>query len=539
MNYWILLVSAAAILAAACAWHQGRARLALQGRYDALLRTPHDGIWMLDRAGRGTFANPRLLEMLACPDLNGCAVHEFLGENPAAELAALLTEDDAHAGQARDLSYRRADGLQGWAIASGRPLRDASGAVTGAILTLTDISERKRRELAQATLGHELEARITIRTADLVRTNDKLRAEIHVRQHAERALADSEERLHQIVTTMPVALFLKDAESRIVMMNTVCEEQWGVPFAEIAGTRGSAWFPPEQMARFLADDARIFEARKLQVYEEVAYNSALGQDRQYQTYKKPVYDANGRASLLICISIDITERKGTEDALADSFLQLRQLTAHLYTIKEEERKRIAQGIHDELGQNLMALKIDVSMLHARTGEQHPHLNRKVARVLDTLDTTITSVRAIINELHPSTLELGLAPAIEWLLAQFERRTGISATLTVSGTDEEAPELRHTAALFRVVQEALLNIVRHAHAHKVHVTLARSPEHIALTIADNGQGMEMAETDKASAFGLRGIRDRMDTLGGTLCIDSAPGSGTTLSLLIPTMQPMPA
>ncbi|MES2126693.1 MAG: PAS domain-containing protein [Pseudomonadota bacterium] len=538
MNDWIPFAALAGV-AGASAWYQRRVRLAVQARHDALLRTPHDGIWMVDRAGRGTYASPRLLEMFACPDLAGCAVHDFLGENPAAELAALLTDDDAHAAIPRDLSFRRADGLQGWAIASGRPLRDAAGAVTGAMLTFTDISERKRRELALSKLGQELETRITVRTADLVRANDKLRAEIHVRQHAERALADSEERLHQIVTTMPVALFLKDADSRIVMMNTVCEEQWGVPFAEIAGTRGSAWFPPAQMKRFLADDARVFEGRKLQVYEELAYNSALAQDRRYQTYKKPVYDAAGKASLMICISIDITERKRTEDALADSFIQLRQLTSHLYTIKEEERKRIAQGIHDELGQNLMALKLDVSMLHARTGEQHPHLNRKVARVLDTLDTTITSVRAIINELHPSTLELGLAPAIEWLLAQFERRTGVKATLSVIGGDEEDPNLCHTAALFRVVQEALLNIVRHARARAVHVTLARAPGHVALTIADNGAGMEMAEADKACAFGLRGIRDRMDTLGGTLCIDSAPGSGTTLSLLIPTAQTTPA
>jgi PAS domain S-box-containing protein len=224
---------------------------------------------------------------------------------------------------------------------------------------------------------------------------------------------------------------------------------------------------------------------------------------------------------------EIAVRQAAEDALQLSYQQLRQLTAHLEMMKEEERKRIALDIHDDLGQNLMALKMDVEMLHARAGTRHPLLKQRVGHVLDTIDASIRSVRAIMNDLHPSTLELGLPAALEWLLNQFEKRSGITSTLTVIGVDGELPDTRRTSVIFRIIQEALVNILRHARATQVQVTLNIGMDMLAITIVDDG------EAGKDAEFGLRGIKERLDVFGGELEIDSAQGNGSTLSILVPT------
>jgi two-component system sensor histidine kinase UhpB len=232
------------------------------------------------------------------------------------------------------------------------------------------------------------------------------------------------------------------------------------------------------------------------------------------------------------MSIDITERKLAEDQLQSSYRRLRQLTEHLETIKEEERRRIALDIHDDLGQNLMALKIDVEMLHARTGERHPQLRKRVRHVLDTIDATIRAVREIINDLHPSTLELGLPAALEWMLEQFEQRSGIACSLKVSGDPGLRLEIRRTTAIFRIVQETLVNILRHAEASQVEVCLRLQDDQLAILIADDGIGMQPGDAGKAAAFGLRGIKERIDAFGGELLIDSRRGNGTTLSIVMP-------
>lgn len=224
---------------------------------------------------------------------------------------------------------------------------------------------------------------------------------------------------------------------------------------------------------------------------------------------------------------EIEVRQAAEDALQLSYQQLRQLTAHLEMMKEEEHKRIALDIHDDLGQNLMALKMDVEMLHARAGTRHPLLKQRVGHVLDTIDASIRSVRAIMNDLHPSTLELGLPAALEWLLHQFEKRSGIRSALTVIGAADELPDTRRTSVIFRIIQEALVNILRHARATEVQVTLNIGADMLSITIVDNG------EAGKEAQFGLRSIKERLDVFGGELVIDSAQGNGSTLSILIPT------
>ena len=252
-----------------------------------------------------------------------------------------------------------------------------------------------------------------------------------------------------------------------------------------------------------------------------------------RTYKKPVFDAAGQPQMLICMSVDISDSKQAEAALQQSLHQLRALSDHHHAIKAEERRRIALDIHDELGQNLMALKIDVSLLHARTGAAHPRLHARAAGVLATLDATIHSARGIINELHPTALALGLHAAVEWLMQQIERRDGLRCRLDLIDASADALlDARQTAAIFRVVQEALSNVRVYAGATAVEVSLNLHPQRLTIVVNDDGAGPANGELVRAAAFSRNAIKERVAAMGGELVGATRQGGGSTLSILLP-------
>lgn len=234
---------------------------------------------------------------------------------------------------------------------------------------------------------------------------------------------------------------------------------------------------------------------------------------------------------------EVAERKRAELQLKQSEELLRQLAAYQERVKEDERKRIAREIHDELGQNLMALRIDISMLQARTASSHPLLHQKASQVLLHIDEAIKSVRTIINNLRPSVLDLGLNAALEWQVSEFERRTGISCDLIIDAQDASAYDLddQRATALFRILQESLSNVARHAQASMVSIRLQRQGEYLVMKIADNGVGIYPGCRRKPNSFGLLGIGERISSLGGEFNVDSVPGQGTTLTVSIPFLK----
>jgi len=231
------------------------------------------------------------------------------------------------------------------------------------------------------------------------------------------------------------------------------------------------------------------------------------------------------------LRVEVQDRLAAEQALSESYAQLRQLTAHLETIKEQERKRIALDIHDDLGQNLMALKIDVQMLHARCACL-PGMTEDVGRTLKTIDASIRSVRAIINDLHPSTLELGLPAATEWLLSRFEERSGIASSLTVHGSEDIPLHERSAALIFRIIEESLINIELHAGATQVEVLLAMSERDVSVTVQDDGAGMYPGMAGQRAWLMVDRMRERVDVFGGKLSIQPRPGAGSCLTFRIP-------
>jgi PAS domain S-box-containing protein len=231
------------------------------------------------------------------------------------------------------------------------------------------------------------------------------------------------------------------------------------------------------------------------------------------------------------VAMDITERKQTVEALKRSQELLRDLTAYQDRLKEDERKRIAREIHDELGQTLLALRIDVSMLDARTGKKHPRLNQRVRGALQQIDATVKTIRTIINNLRPAVLDLGLTAAIEWQVNEFRRRSGIACDLVIDQNELVVDDARATS-LFRILQESLTNVIRHASATQVQVKLYQEDGRLVMQIADNGIGIESGHRKSANAFGLVGVEERILALNGAFTITGAPGQGTTLTVYIP-------
>jgi signal transduction histidine kinase len=225
------------------------------------------------------------------------------------------------------------------------------------------------------------------------------------------------------------------------------------------------------------------------------------------------------------------ELRDSQAKLQLSHQKLRRLAAHADQIKEGERKRIAREIHDDLGQNLLALRIEADMLASRTRGQHSRLNVRAMATLSQIDATIKSVRQIINDLRPNVLDLGLNAAVDWQVAEFQRRTGIVCEL-VEDQKEISLNDNCATAFFRILQESLSNISRHAQATRVRVELQFSDDRLTMTVTDNGVGLQATGRNKVGSFGLVGIEERVNILGGTFSVLSHPGSGTTICVSVP-------
>ncbi|MCO6059848.1 response regulator [Pseudomonas sp. MOB-449] len=240
-----------------------------------------------------------------------------------------------------------------------------------------------------------------------------------------------------------------------------------------------------------------------------------------------------RAKIRVFVDLFYLQRKLTIQAeeLLRSKLQLRDLAGYQEQIKEDERKRIAREIHDQLGQSLLALRMDVSMLQERTDGLPSELRERADDALNQIDTAIRSVRAIINDLRPPVLDLGLVAAIEWQLEEFRQRTGIDCTFQRREEDFQCDQDdKRSTTLFRIVQESLSNITRHAQATWVQVELRKEGQMLYLRINDNGVGM--TEDRKVDSFGLAGMKERIGMLGGDLRIASSPDQGTALTITMP-------
>ena len=240
----------------------------------------------------------------------------------------------------------------------------------------------------------------------------------------------------------------------------------------------------------------------------------------------------GGEKLYTVILRDISSRKSAEEALQRSYDELREMSAAMNEVREAERTRIARELHDELAQWLTAIKMDVSWLSSRLPRDQEPLLRRTEKMKQLVDTTVAAVRRIASDLRPVMLDdLGLLPSIEHLLHAFSERTGVAITFDVAPGEFEFRDPLATA-VYRMVQEALTNVARHAHATEVHIALALEDGKLRVDVCDNGVGIKQDSPEKKS-YGILGIVERAQTLGGTARIYNRPEGGAAVEIAIPT------
>ena len=234
-------------------------------------------------------------------------------------------------------------------------------------------------------------------------------------------------------------------------------------------------------------------------------------------------------------ALDVTERLDAEEKLQKSYDELRELSARLETVREEESTRIAREVHDEVGQALTAIKMDVAGIEralAAAGGAPAAVTERLAGIGRLLDDTMDAVHRISTELRPGVLDqLGLEEAVEWQVEEFRKRTGLACRL--SGRLGETPvDAARATALFRVLQELLTNVVRHAGAGAVSVSLSAPEGALVLEVEDDGRGLAPRDADGPKAFGLRGIRERVAHFGGSVDLQGEKGRGTRVRVRVP-------
>ena len=243
-------------------------------------------------------------------------------------------------------------------------------------------------------------------------------------------------------------------------------------------------------------------------------------------------DVSGNPVRLLGTILDITESKLAEEKLKTYNDQLKELTTHMINIREEERKRIGREIHDELGQQLTAIKMDVAWIDKKVPDKTALLKNKLKNVIALLDGSNHSIRRILSELRPGILDdHGLLDAIKWLGSQFTGNTGIPVKFTTEETEIKLSEPVATC-IFRVYQEAFTNITRYAHAGKVSTSLSVIDETIIVTIEDNGKGFDITSLQTKKSFGILGMKERVVSLNGKFELVSSPGKGTKITISLP-------
>lgn len=388
-----------------------------------------------------------------------------------------------------ELIVERGDGSRKYLLGHPSPLFNEQGELTGAVNVIIDITARRKAENAVIN---------------------------------EKNLSDF------IINSLPGAFYLYDKTGKFLRWNKNFETVSGYTSVEVSQMHPLDFFHENEKQLLSSRIAEVFEKG----FSDVEANL-------YTKNKQLIpYYFNGSAvelegqGYLIGMGIDISERKMAEEEIKQSQMELRRLSAHLQTVREEERAAISREIHDQLGQQLTGLKMDISWIAKKVTAENEDLQNRIKEMIGLIDETVVTVRRISSNLRPGILDdLGLIAALEWQSSEFEKRTSISCKLAYSD-GEIYLERDMATAIFRVYQETLTNVMRHAHATEVNTRLEKTSHEIILSITDNGKGFDANDTKNKKTLGLIGMKERALMFNGEMNIESTPGKGTTVTLKIP-------
>ena len=377
------------------------------------------------------------------------------------------------------------------------------------------------------------------RLAPAIEREVKEARERQKRRDAEEALRASEKLLHDITSALGEGIFVLDCNGHLMFMNAEAENLLGWTENELFGSN------MHEIMHCVNADGSLFPMEECPILH---YGLARGE--RYQSEDDVFVRKDGTlfpvsyvttpikgdvVFAAVTVFKDISARKQAEREIIESRQQLQELSVFLQTVREHERTRFARELHDELGQALTALRIDLNWLNEKLPPLDEKINAKLAGMSTLLDKTVDSMRRIAEDLRPGMLDdLGLAAAVEHHVSKFAERSGIACELDMSHEDFELGNNESTA-LFRLLQESLTNVARHAQATKVNVLLEDLGAEMHLLVVDNGRGLTGQPIAERQKFGLLGMRERVKILGGRISISSQPGQGTRIEAYIAKQQ----
>lgn len=378
---------------------------------------------------------------------------------------------------------------------------DETGALARTLAVSIDVTERKRAEEALKRTKEELS-----------RYSKDLERQVNLRTHE----------ISSILKHTPAVVFFKDSDGRYLLVNSRYEELFNLKDAAIRGRTDREVLPDMVADQFIAGDQRVLaENRSFQVEETLPHPDGA---HTYLAIKFPVYDEDGGIRGVGGIATDITDLKKAQN-------QLRRLSGSIMANQEKERAAIARELHDELGQVLTALRMDAVWLQDKLKDADSVTSARVAGMCRLIDQTINDVRTLAFHLRPGVLDdLGLVAALELYTSDFERRTGITCVFEHTGVPASSDTV--ATAAYRIAQETLTNVARHARAGHVHVSLKASEGCLHLAVRDDGRGFDVHRLQESEGLGLAGMRERAALVGGELEIRSQAGQGTVVCLVVP-------
>ena len=400
-----------------------------------------------------------------------------------------------------------------------------TGLVTPYNLLFRDL---KQSEEALRRTHDELEVRVQERTAELTRAYESLKAEVFARQRMEEALRDSERKYSQVVESSLTGIFINQ-DGRVVFCNQRYADIFGYSREEMIGLEVLQLVHPEDRA--LTDEWR---KKRLQGEPVPAEYEARGLTKDgktiWVTRRNTRIDFRGRPAVLGNIA-DTTRRKQMESALMESEKELRLLSTQLLTAQENERKWIAQELHDSIGQTLVAVKFALERKIGQSGTGKTPAGISMEDILSMVQNGVEETRRIMTNLRPSMLDdLGILATINWFCREFQKvYPHFEVERQIEVQEQEVPE-KLKIVIFRILQEAMNNIAKHSRGTSIALALGKKNDRITLKIQDNGAGFDLESSRKG--LGLSSMKERAQNSGGIFILESSPGKGACLEVMWP-------